>query len=557
LGAIPDDRSKPSLPFSRIFRQISGGPSAVIPQRSFSNAVDNLATLSNWQYLGNNRFGTCVAAAWANQRRLVSSRLGNKEVYPTEAQAIALYKAQNPGFDPSAPKGADGKYPFDNGMSIQKLLDHMSANGGTDDDRVKPVFYARIGPKDLQAVRQAIEIFGSVWISFDVLKKSNDGGKTWERTGYKRDEKYFYDVPGAPVLAGHSVIVGGHVPGKMKCANWADLWHIDESYWTGGRVNDVWAVVWPEHIGTRNFMLGVDLEQLYIEYKRLTKSNPPFPKAPFSDVFFLKTANTQSAKVEVHVSRAKHIYSPPPDSTEPRIFSSPFALNSITATDILDVDDGDLYVIRTANTTSGRVEFQRATAASTYKTLDPQQPVATAFTTADAANGKFIVDNGDFYFIKTKNTTHGNVEITRAPRADNYQLPAGTVPVKTTLTVSEAANGTFAVLGGNVFFIKIKNTGSNTAEVFLFRAVDKYAVQPTFYSTSFNIAEGPKGTWDVGPNKDLYFIKQTGVNQFQKTEVHILPAETSGLEKKYTGKISTYTSWVDEDDGRNGVWRAR
>ncbi|KAK0719321.1 hypothetical protein B0H67DRAFT_642685 [Lasiosphaeris hirsuta] len=66
-------------------------------------------------------------------------------------------------------------------------------------------------------------------------------------------------------------------------------------------------------------------------------------------------------------------------------------------------------------------------------------------------------------------------------------------------------------MGGNVFFIKTKNTKGKMVEISLFRA-------------------------DIGPNRDLYFIKQVPVNQFKKTEIYILPAETPGQTQKYTAE---------------------
>ena len=59
-------------------------------------AVDHLA-IGEWQMLGNDRYGDCVAVTWANIRRLLS-RLAGAEYYPSLVQVLDLYKTQNPDF---------------------------------------------------------------------------------------------------------------------------------------------------------------------------------------------------------------------------------------------------------------------------------------------------------------------------------------------------------------------------------------------------------------------------------------------------------------------------
>ena len=330
---------------------------------------------------------------------------------------------------------------------------------------------------------------------------------------------------------------------------------------------------------------GVDLAQLYAEIKRLQTTEPlVLPPALYSDVFFLKTGKTKSGKVEVYAARAKHSFSDPPNSSESKIFTSPITLASLTKTDILDVDDGDLYLIKTANTPSGNVELQRVSASSNYPTLQPTKPLVTAISTSEAPYGKLIIDNSDLYFIKTSNTSHGNVEVSFVTKSNAYQFVATSTapnttapnttttpnsakppapefkPTKTTLSTAEAANGTFAVLGSNIYFIKTRNTTSRTIELYRFRAVDNYAKPPTYYSTSFPVEEGGNGTWDVGPNRDLYFLKQRGGKSKGfggKTEVHVLKEKAEGQQKKYVGRAATYATWVGEEEGREGIWRAR
>ncbi len=124
---------------------------------------DNLATVGpGWLMLGNDRAGDCVAVTWANFRRLVSAVLGGKGIYPTQAQVWAIYKTQNPDFDPDGTAETNGPgSSADQGMDIQTLLEYLVKHGGP--DGVKAVAFAKVNFNDPDEVEAAIAIFGGVW----------------------------------------------------------------------------------------------------------------------------------------------------------------------------------------------------------------------------------------------------------------------------------------------------------------------------------------------------------------------------------------------------------
>ena len=66
-------------------------------------------------------------------------------------------------------------------------------------------------------------------------------------------------------------------------------------------------MVWPEHVGTRSFMLGVNLQQLRDVFVRDTNKEMPISIAPFSSLYFVKTSNVESGSIEVH--KPSHITS--------------------------------------------------------------------------------------------------------------------------------------------------------------------------------------------------------------------------------------------------------
>jgi len=81
-------------------------------------------------------------------------------------------------------------------------------------------------------------------------------------------------------------------------------------------------------------------------------------------------------------------------------------------------DTETLFFVKTKNTGSGKVELHTATKASNYKSSDLH--TATWFSTADADNGYWQVVGRDLYFIKVCNTGSGYLEVHSATASSGY-----------------------------------------------------------------------------------------------------------------------------------------
>ena len=233
-------------------------------------AADYLASLGNWQMLGNDQYGDCVAVTWANTRRLVTAAL-KTENYPSMAQVTAVYKTQNPGFPAQ-----------DDGMEIQTLLEYLTKTAGP--DGVKALGFASVNPASPDEVKAAIAIFGSVWTGLTVLNANMNqfsAGQPWDY------------VAGSPVDGGHSVITGGYgaggrgqLGGDEKFVTWAEETSFTDAFWSR-EVEEAWVVIWPEHLGSRTFLAGMDLATFAADYTAITGRPfpapipvPPQPKPP-------------------------------------------------------------------------------------------------------------------------------------------------------------------------------------------------------------------------------------------------------------------------------------
>jgi hypothetical protein len=129
------------------------------------------------------------------------------------------------------------------------------------------------------------------------------------------------------------------------------------------------------------------------------------------DLAFIKTSNTPSGRVEVHIASRVSNY-------QSRILetATTFANESDGVWQLLP--NLDLVFIKTSNTPSGRVEVHIASRVSNYQS----RILETATTFADESDGVWqLLPNLDLVFIKTSNTPDGHVEVHIASRASNYQ----------------------------------------------------------------------------------------------------------------------------------------
>lgn len=242
---------------------------ALIPPLAISEDV--LAELHDWEMLGNDEFGVCVAVTWANERHAVSTLLGSAPSYPSLEEVFALYRTQNPSFVP------DPQDPVqDEGMDIQTCLESLVAHGGP--DGVKPVCFARLNEKDPEELEQALFTFGAIWLGVDLTNTNMaefDSGWPWDHT------------PKSKPIGGHSIMAGGYdsrsPSDEVRVITWGKETGATDAF-LRTQIEEAWVVIWPEHLGTKQFQASVDFSSLAAEYAALTGHRipavPPAPPAP-------------------------------------------------------------------------------------------------------------------------------------------------------------------------------------------------------------------------------------------------------------------------------------
>lgn len=239
---------------------------AVIPPHPASE--DYLSRLANWLPLGNLDAGDCVAVTWANFRRLVTAFLST-ENYPTQDQVWAVYKTQNPDFDPNGDPNVNGPgSQADGGMDIQTLLEYLVKTGGP--DGVKAVAFARVDFTNQAELDAALAIFGGVWTGVTVTQANQQEFADGQAWGYD---------PNSPVDGGHSVLSGGYRMNDVRFITWGQETDFTWQF-VDHQVQEAWVVVWPENCGTAQFQAGIDVAALEAAFTNLTGVAPQWPDVP-------------------------------------------------------------------------------------------------------------------------------------------------------------------------------------------------------------------------------------------------------------------------------------
>ena len=264
-------RSPKRAPMLRLGPLLTG----VVPEHPA--AADYLTAMGGgWEMLGNDVAGDCVAVTYANVRRLVTKVLGGTEDYPSIDEVWAVYKTQNPGFDPNGTADTNGPgSPADNGMDIQTLLEYLASTPGP--DGVKAIFFAGVDVTNPDEVKAAVAIFGYVWTGINVLQVNMQE--------FSDSEPFDYD-PSSPVDGGHSVITAGYgtpgagaLGGDERFITWAQETSFTDAFWAND-VEEAFVVVWPEHLGSKAFLEGVDQAQLAADFQEITGRALPVTPTP-------------------------------------------------------------------------------------------------------------------------------------------------------------------------------------------------------------------------------------------------------------------------------------
>ncbi|KAG0588001.1 hypothetical protein KC19_2G207800 [Ceratodon purpureus] len=242
------------------------------------------------------------------------------------------------------------------------------------------------------------------------------------------------------------------------------------------------------------------------------------------DLVYIKTRNTgPGRRVEVHAAKSY-------ESRFQEYFFGQITVFGVENNGTWLMQDytgdgkADLVYIKTRNTGTNMVEVHVADAASRYQSYVLQ--TGTCFNCED--NGAWTMSSkGDLVFIKTRNTGSGKIEYHVASKSSNYQQ--FTQHVATDFAAEE--NGTWRLAPicsgdfADLYYIKTRNTGTGMVEVHAVSAASGWKSRIIATGTSFNLEEN--GQWLMAhltrqTQPDLVYIKTRNCGS-DKIEVHVTP----------------------------------
>ncbi|RFU79395.1 hypothetical protein TARUN_2850 [Trichoderma arundinaceum] len=492
LGCIIPDELPPAVEFSKI-RTLAAenllfdtAAAAVAKPVSIPPTVDYLSPFGKWNMLGNDTFGDCNAVAWANTRRLVTAKLGHKEVYPTLEQEL-----------------------------VKK--------GGP--DGVKALAFARVNPANLNEVHAALAIFGFLWLGIRIFRPQNDD---------EHRQKHAWTIPATktPGAGGHAIMAGGYLP-NVKIVTWGGVSELSQEYWKGWAgttpveqpVFECYVVVWPKHLGTRSFMVGINLQQLEAEWKLLSKEKINFPAMRHHSVYLFHSDGRGDSNIEIIKADAAQGY----NSVSTRV-RSPVA-RDLHYNGRWRVESGDVYFFQHDKTPSGRIELKRMQASAGYGQFDLQ--LATPFSFDDAHHGEFCIDNGDLYFIKKTDCTGPStpIEIYWAEHGKGSQNPTKYVTGYDCHDYWSYGGADIFIRGRDLYIVRGAGTASGRLEIFTAKGSADFAPSSNaHFVTPFTPDQYQTlGAFDIGLNGDLYFLQRSGTAN-KKVELRITTA-ASGYQQ--------------------------
>lgn len=285
LGRRPHDPNRPTLRLADLLTGVTPAHPATVDHFG-------LVPASSWGDLGNRQYSDCGPADIVHDRMLVAKYLAGVASRGSTADALDLYKRSgNPGFP------AD-----DNGVVMADMLSEVHTGGvGPADTRgnlTKCVAYAQVNVANLDEVRAAIAIFGSLSTGADLQKaqqsQTNTGGP--------------WDYSPSGEWGGHAFLVGQYTgdttAGRPDLGGltWGFPIGITDKFWLN-QVQEAWVVIWPEHLTNRAFLTGVDQTALAKNYKTLTGRDLPVnpTPAPAPNPLGAITAAQNSANLQLAV----------------------------------------------------------------------------------------------------------------------------------------------------------------------------------------------------------------------------------------------------------------
>jgi hypothetical protein len=189
---------------------------------------------------GNDEFGDCTIAGFNHISTVYNGLIGIKKI-ATKVATVKLYKKLTGGSD--------------TGLVELDVLNYCRKHtvSGT-----KILAYVKINPKNHIHVKQAIQLFGGVYLGINVQKDAI--------TDFDNNHKIW--TPGLLTGDGHAIVAISYDPNTVTVLTWGDVQKGTWDWWDE-TVDECYAII-PTEAKKSGFTPGFNFDQLMIDLKSVT-----------------------------------------------------------------------------------------------------------------------------------------------------------------------------------------------------------------------------------------------------------------------------------------------
>lgn len=243
-GRLPDDPGRPHLKLSRVLTSELPAPPP---------SVDWLKPVpaGSWGMLGNDMVGDCTIAGLAHKR--IGDAFVNQSRTLDVSTADCLKYYQHFGY-------RLGDESTDQGAVCQDVLAYWHRHGFLGE---KNLAYARINVDDHRELKQAIHLFGQIYVGVTITQAAEDqfnGDEVWDV------------VRRTPQLGGHCITLGAYDEHGLDAVTWGTVHRLTWRWWDVYG-DEAWVIFNPGDFvdpTTGRDRAGLDKETLHGDYNALT-----------------------------------------------------------------------------------------------------------------------------------------------------------------------------------------------------------------------------------------------------------------------------------------------
>ncbi len=223
--------------------------------------VDWASKVISWPMYDNDRLGDCTCAALGHALEAWTTYSAGVTLTVPVSSVLALYEAVS-GYNPST--GAN-----DNGAVEQNVLKYVQQSG-LGGHKIRA--FAQVNHTDLVEMKQALDLFGSVYLGFQVPQSAE--------TQFSQGQPWSV-VPGSPSVGGHAIDLQKWDADYIYAVTWGKLQPMTPEFWlTYG--DEAWVIITEDWINEKTGVdpLGLNITSLLAEFDALYETPAPTPPAP-------------------------------------------------------------------------------------------------------------------------------------------------------------------------------------------------------------------------------------------------------------------------------------